>query len=153
MKKSFSIIEIIFSIVIISIISTFAINKYFIHIEKSYFLKIKSELALINNGINQLYSNQTLLGNDSFNLDKLDEASIDTPKETLFNGFDEYIILDELIISTSESEKKFAHWIKVSNSEYKVYFSKDESLSFYLDSENITFNCDESIDLCKELYL
>ncbi len=150
MKKSFSIIEIIFTIVIIAIISSFALNKYFHHIEKVNFVKIKSEVSLINNAINQLYSNQTLLGNNNFIIERLDEALVDVPNETLFNGYNEFILLDEVILSTSEEKKELGQWIKLSNSEYKVYFSKDKFLSFYLDSENMTFACDRNENLCIE---
>lgn len=150
MKKAFSLIEIIITIVIISIVSTFAFNKFFHSLEESNFLKIKAEVALINNAINQLYSNQTLLGNNSFTLEKLDEADINSANETLFNGYDEYILLDELILSTSEEKKKLGFWIKLSDTNYKVYFSKDKSLEFLLDKETILFSCDDSIELCKE---
>lgn len=151
MKKSFSIIEIIFALVIIGIISSYAINKYFDSLEKANFLKIKSEVTLINNAINQLYSNQTLLGNNSFVVERLDEASINSDGETLFNGYNEFILLDELILSTSEEKKKLGFWIKVSDIEYKVYFSKESFLEFYLDSENILFSCDKSLSLCRKL--
>lgn len=150
MKKSFSIIEIIFALVIIGIISSYAINKYFDSLEKANFLKIKSEVTLINNAINQLYSNQTLLGNNSFVVERLDEASINSDGETLFNGYNEFILLDELILSTSEEKKKLGFWIKVSDIEYKVYFSKESFLEFYLDSENILFSCDKSLSLCRK---
>lgn len=151
MKKSFSIIEIIFALVIIGIISSYAINKYFDSLEKANFLKIKSEVTLINNAINQLYSNQTLLGNNSFVVERLDEASINSDGETLFNGYNEFILLDELILSTTEEKKKLGFWIKVSDIEYKVYFSKESFLEFYLDSENILFSCDKSLSLCRKL--
>lgn len=151
MKKSFSILEIIFIIVIVGIISTYAINKYFNSLEKANFLKIKSELILINNAMNQLYSNQILLGNNSFIIERLDEASVNSSDETLFNGYNEFVLLDELVLSTNEDKKKLGFWIKLSDTKYKVYFSKEKFLEFYLDSENILFSCDKSLDLCKEL--
>lgn len=151
MKKSFSIIEIIFALVIIGIISSYAINKYFNSLEKANFLKIKSEVTLINNAINQLYSNQTLLGNNSFIIERLDEASINSAGETLFNGYNEFVLLDELILSTNEEKRKLGFWIKLSDNIYKVYFSNESFLEFYLDSENILFSCDKSLSLCKKL--
>lgn len=153
MKKAFSLLEIIFAIVVIVIISSYAINKYVDSIEKANYVKIKAEVALINNAINQLYSNQTLLGNSDFKLERLDDAQTDSSGQNLFNGYDQYILLDEVILSTSENEKKLGYWIKISNKEYKVYFRKDLSLNFYLDNENNLFSCDKDNSLCKELEL
>lgn len=153
MKKSFSILEIIFAIVIIVVISSFAINKYLDYTKQANFLKIKSELALINSAINQLYANQTLLGNDNFILNRLDDADINTKEQNLFNGYEEYILLDEAILSTNENDRKLGYWIKLSNSEYRVYFTKDNYVDFYFDNEKNLFSCDENTPLCKELQL
>lgn len=153
MKKSFSLLEIIVTITIISIISLFAINKYFHSLESSNYLKIKSEVALINNALNQLYSNQVLLGNSSFYLNQLDNAQINISDESLFTGYNEYILLDYLILSTSSEEKKLGYWIKESQTKYKTYLTKEKSVVFIFDTSNGTFYCDETDNICKELSL
>ncbi|WP_428025551.1 type II secretion system protein [Arcobacter sp.] len=151
MKKAFSLLEIIVVILIVGLIGSFAVNKFFYSLEKSNKLKIKSEVALINEAINKVYSNQILLGNSDFVLQRLDDASINGVDESLFIGYDEYILLDEVILSTSLEKKEFGKWIKISDTNYKVYFSKDKVLDFTFDINEALFSCDEKDDLCKEL--
>ena len=153
MKKSFSIIEIIVVILILTIISSVALNKYFTTLEKSNYLKIKSEVAMINNALSSLYSNQVLSNNSIFILEQLDDAMIETEDETLFNGHNEYVLLDYVILSTTSEKMKLGFWIKLSQTKYKAYLSKTKSVTFNFDMENGTFFCDESDDVCKELSL
>lgn len=149
MKRAFSLFEIILFILIVSIISTIAYQKFFNVLEKVNLSQIKAEIVLINNSINQLKSSQLMLDNSGFIVEKLDEAPSDMENFTLFNGYDEYVLLDTPIISTSETEKKIGFWIKVSNSKYKVYLSKDDFVEFNFDGEK--FFCNEEIDFCKEI--
>ncbi len=153
MKNAFSLLEIIVVVLIVGLLGTFAINKFFYSIDKSNKLKIKSEVALINNAINRVYSDQVLLGNSTFTLDRLDDASINTAGDSLFIGYNEYILLDVVIISTSEDKKELAKWIKTSDTSYKTYLSKDVSITFEFDKNKGTFACKKSNKVCKELML
>ena len=153
MKKAFSLVEIIVVILIIALIGTFAINKFFNSIEKSNELKIKSEVALINEAINRVYSNQVLLANTNFTLERLDDASINGIGESLFMGYDEYVLLDNVILSTSLEKKELAKWIKTSQTTYKVYITKDKVLEFEFDIDKALFSCDKSDTICKEFML
>lgn len=153
MKKAFSLVEIIVVILIIGLISSFAINKIFSSIEKSNELKIKSEVALVNEAINRVYSNQVLLGNTEFHLERLDDASINGVGESLFIGYDEYILLDDVILSTSLEKRELGKWIKTSQTNYKVYLTKEKVLEFVFDSNEALFSCDENDEVCKEFML
>lgn len=153
MKKAFSLVEIIFVILIVGLIGTFAISKFFNYIEKSNEFKIKSEVALINEAINRVYSGQILLGNSGFVLERLDDASINGIDESLFMGYDEYVLLDEVILSTSLEKKELAKWIKSSQISYKVYLTKDKLLNFVFDKDEALFSCDKNDELCKEFML
>jgi len=153
MKKAFSLIEIIFVILIIGLIGSFAINKIFYSLDKSNELKIKSEVSLINEAINRVYSNQILLGNSDFTLERLDDASINGVDESLFIGYDEYILLDDVILSTSLEKKELGKWIKSSQKSYKVYLTKDRVLEFIFDSNEVLFSCDKNDEVCKEFML
>lgn len=153
MKKAFSLFELIFVLVIVSVVSTIAYNKFFNTIDSANLTKVKAEVALINSAINRLQSNQIMLSNEDFYFEKLDNANIDTKGETLFNGFEEYVLLDTLIISTSSEEKKIGSWIKLSNTKYEIFLNETQSLTFQFDIDDLKFSCDETKDLCKEIYL
>jgi len=153
MKRAFSLIEIIVSILIIGLLGTFAITKFFNSIDKSNELKIKSEVALINEAINRVYSNQILLGNSNFVLERLDDASINIAKESLFMGYEEYVLLDTVILSSSSDKKELGKWIKVSDTNYRVYLTKEKVLDFVFDRNEALFSCDEKDDFCKEFML
>ncbi|ADG93053.1 conserved hypothetical protein [Arcobacter nitrofigilis DSM 7299] len=150
MKKAFSLLEIIVVVLIVGLLGAFAINKYFYSVDKSNQFKIKSEVALINEAITRTYSNQVLLGNSTFTLDRLDDASINTASESLFIGYNEYILLDIVILSTSEDKKELGKWIKTSQTSYKVYLSKDKAITFKFDNDEGTFACKKSDEICKE---
>ncbi|WP_419768802.1 type II secretion system protein [Arcobacter sp.] len=150
MKKAFSLLEIIIVVLIVGLLGTFAINKLFYSIGKSNIFKIKSEVILINNAINKLYSDQVLLANSSFTLDRLDDASSNTSGESLFIGYNEYILLDIVILSSSDNNKEIGKWIKSSETTYKTYISKDKLITFEFDRDEGTFSCKKSDETCKE---
>ncbi|WP_375723461.1 type II secretion system GspH family protein [Arcobacter sp. KX21116] len=153
MKKAFSLLEIIVVVLIVGLLGAFAINKFFYSIDKSNNFKIKSDVALINNAINKTYSNQVLLGNSTFTLDRLDDASINIAGESLFVGYNEYILLDVVILSSSEDKKEIGKWIKTSQTTYKAYLSKDKVITFEFDNNKGTFACKKSDEVCKEFML
>ncbi|WP_419764584.1 MAG: prepilin-type N-terminal cleavage/methylation domain-containing protein [Arcobacter sp.] len=153
MKRAFSLVEIIITILIIGLIGTFAITKLFNSIDKSNELKIKSEVALVNEAINRVYSSQILLANSNFFLERLDDASINSANESLFIGYEEYILLDTVILSSSLDKKELGKWIKVSNTNYRVYLTKEKVLDFVFDTDEALFSCDKKDDACKEFML
>jgi prepilin-type N-terminal cleavage/methylation domain-containing protein len=153
MKKAFSLLEIIFVILIVGLLGAFAINKFFYSIDKSNMFKIKSEVALINEGINRVNNDQILLGNSNFTLDRLDDAPTNSEGESLFIGYDQYILLDIPILSTSEYKKNIGKWIKTSQTTYKVYIKKDQALNFKYKREKGTFSCEKGDAICKEFML
>lgn len=153
MKKAFSILEIIIAILIVGLLGSFAITKFFHSIEKSNEFKIKSEVALINEAIGKVYSNQVLMGNSNFILERLDDASINGLGESLFIGYDEFVLLDEVILSTTLEKKELGKWIKLSSTNYKVYFTKEKVLEFVFDPNEALFSCDENDVVCKEFML
>jgi type II secretory pathway pseudopilin PulG len=71
MKKGFSLLEIIFIITIIAIISVFAIPKLFDNIDRANIVKLKADVALIRNEINKI-KNKQILSNSTVVLDNID---------------------------------------------------------------------------------
>ena len=142
-KKAFSTLEIVIFIVVIATILSFLLPKFDTFFEKSDLLKLKSDISLINNGIQKEKSKNILIQKYG-DINKLDDANIDSEKEKLF----EYI-LDFPFISTSKNESKNGYWAKVSVDKY-IFFTRKNQYEFLL--KNGQFLCVSSEEICKELY-
>ena len=123
-KKAFSTLEIVIFIVVIATILSFLLPKFDTFFEKSDLLKLKSDISLINNGIQKEKSKNILIQKYG-NINKLDGAKIDVKNEKLF----EYI-LDFPIISTSTNESKNGYWAKVSDDKY-IFLQEKTNMNFY----------------------
>ena len=140
MKKGFSLVEIIFVLLILAVITTVAVSKFETTLDKANISKIKSDVLQIRSAIN-LYKNKLILKKQNETLDELDDND-----KMLFN-----IILDTPIIASNET--KTAQWSKLSTTTYKVFIDASNSLEFKYDTSASTFDCDMDIQLCKELEL
>ena len=137
--KSFSLLEVIIAIVLLCIISSFAISKFSEVNNKKDFVSLKSELSLIQNGISQLKSKNILLANDEI----LDNVYVNKKTEPLFKK-----VIDFPLISTDSGEKKTGKWSKISSNEYVFYLNED-FVTFYFEDEK--FLCKSSVEVCKEI--
>jgi len=135
--KSFSLLEIIFAIAIISIIAIVAIPKLGNNLNKANTIKIKSDILLIREGLNR-YKNSSILSNNNTKLESLEDDN-----ELLFNKILSYPI-------PSSSTNKSTHWNKLSNSKYIVWIDTDTSLEFNYNKSNYTFDCNKKDKNCKE---
>ncbi len=142
-KKAFSTLEIVIFIVVIATILSFLLPKLNTFLENSDLVKLKSDIALINNGIQKEKSKNILIQKYG-DINKLDDANIDSEKEKLF----EYI-LDFPIISTSTNESKNGYWTKISDDKY-IFFTRKNQYEFLLKDGQ--FLCVSSEEICKELY-
>lgn len=142
-KKAFSTLEIVIFIVVISTILSFLLPKLNTFLENSDLVKLKSDIALINNGIQKDKSKNILIQKYG-NINKLDGAKIDVKNEKLFEH-----ILDFPIISTSTNESKNGYWAKVSDDKY-IFFTRKNMYEFLLKDGQ--FLCVSSEEICKELY-
>ena len=138
MKKAFSIIEIIFTLAIISIILIVALPKANDIFEKANTTQIKAIISLIREGIVK-EKNRLLLSNS---LDKL--YSLDNGDRNLFNK-----VLSTPIIEVDTPEAN--GWVRVSNNSYKVFIDDTQSIVFEYDPNTYSFDCNYEESLCKEL--
>ena len=138
MKKAFSIIEIIFTLAIISIILVVATPKVKNIFEKANTTQIKATISLIREGIVK-EKNRLLLSNS---LDKL--YSLDDGDRNLFNK-----VLSTPIIEVDTPEAN--GWVRVSNNSYKVFIDDTQSIVFEYDPNTYSFDCNYEESLCKEL--
>ncbi|AXK49013.1 hypothetical protein CRU87_08255 [Aliarcobacter trophiarum LMG 25534] len=141
-KKAFSTLEIVIFIVVLATILSFFIPKFNSFLENSNLTKLKSDIALIKNGIQKDRAKRVLAQNFEY-IKSLDSAQIDVENEKLF----EYIF-DFPSISTSTNISKNGYWAKISNNRY-VFFTGKIKYEFAL--ENGEFLCLNSKDLCEDL--
>lgn len=151
MKKTFTLLELIFVLVIVSILSYFVVSNSFTGIQKANITQIKSEIALVRMAINKNFTDSVMLNNLARYISYLDDAPIEEKNKTLFGGINDDILLDPIIFSTSTSNKKIGAWIKTNQREYKIYLNNQNYVLFTYDNEKGLFDCDNKDDLCKEL--
>lgn len=134
--RAFSLIEIIFAILIIGIISTIAIPKLFETSKSSAFVKLSSDVATIQNGL-KLMQDKNQMKNDITILHSLDNDDVNLFSAILENP-----------IRTSSS---YPSWSKQNNNSYLFHFDASTTLEFIYDSQNITFTCDKNLELCQKV--
>ena len=130
-------------IVLIAIIGSYAIPKFTNMNYKANITTLKSQLALIQNGITNLKNKNILLSNTQ-ELTFLDSASSNNSGEKLFTK-----VIDFSIISTNNTKKEQAMWAKTSNNSYTFYLLSDRSVLFSLEDGN--FLCESEAELCGEV--
>ena len=141
--KSFSLIEIIVVILLIAIITSFAIPKFTNMNYNANISTLKSQISLIQNGIVKNKNKNILLSNNQ-EITTLDDATLNSSGKKLFSK-----IIDFSIISTNNSKKESGMWAKISNNSYDFYLSSDKNISFSFDDGK--FLCKSSVELCKEI--
>lgn len=137
-KRAFSLIEMIFTIVIISILLAVSIPKLGNILSSSKIIEIKSDIVLIREAIIK-YKNKMILKNEPYDLDVLD-----TDQENLFSK-----ILTSPIIASSE--QKIGAWSKIGTNKYKIFIDNQNSVDFIYKSSDFSFDCDLKNIFCKEL--
>ncbi|MFW2578576.1 type II secretion system protein [Aliarcobacter butzleri] len=140
--KAFSLIEIIVVLLIVAIITTFAMTKFNQVTNKTHLVTLKSQLALIQSGISKQKNKNILLSNLP-NISSLDDASTNVNNQELFKK-----VIDFSILSTNTSDRKLGSWAKVSQNSY-IFYLESNPINFVL--ENNSFVCKSKEDICKEL--
>jgi type II secretory pathway pseudopilin PulG len=134
---------VIIAIILIAIIISFAIPKFTNLNYNKNITTLKSQLALIQNGIVNQKSKNILLSNNQ-EISSLDEATLNSSGEKLFSK-----VIDFSIISTNNTKKESGMWAKISNNSYTFYLSTDKNIEFSFENEK--FLCKSSVELCKEI--
>lgn len=135
--------EVIIAIILISIITSFAISKFTTVNYNSNLSILKSELSLIQNALIEKKSKDILLSNSN-EIISLDNASINKKNENLFTD-----IIDFSILSTDSNEKKVGKWMKKSQNSYEFFLTSTKTILFNLEDEKIV--CKSEEEICKEI--
>ncbi|MBP6713455.1 MAG: prepilin-type N-terminal cleavage/methylation domain-containing protein [Aliarcobacter sp.] len=141
--KGFSLLEIIIAILIVVIITSFALPKFNTITDKSNITTLKSQLSLIQNAITENKNKNILLANNQ-TITNLDDASINKKDEKLFSK-----VIDFPILSTDSNEQKAGKWRKISNNTYEFFLSSSKTISFLIENEKII--CKDKDEICKEI--
>jgi len=143
MKKSFSMLELVFVIVILGILATIAIPRMWVTRNDALITKARTQVATIRSSIVNAYSTNILSGQN------------ECPE--LEAGDDNYVfenILKPYPIKTNEKE---INWTLESNNSNETNYSlviNGMSTKFVYEkdpSKRCPFNCDEDDQLCKDL--
>ncbi len=135
--------EIIIAIVLLAIITSFAIPKFNTITYNSNLSILKSELSLVQNALIEQKSKNILLSN-SDEITNLDDAAINKKDEKLFTN-----IINFSIISTDSNERKVGKWVKISKNSYEYFLLASKTISFSLEDEKII--CKSVEEICKEI--
>lgn len=144
LKNAFSMIEIIFSIVIITLISSIAITKFSGTSQYAIITKIQTDLAFIRSHIAK-YENKKILLQEEFDLYTLDDSVINSANQKLF----EIILQNDIVIISHLNQN--GSWIKTASNSYQVRINDDTICKFEYDHSSRRFDCDMDKQWCVRL--
>ena len=152
MKKAFTMIELIFVIVILGILSGVAISKMVVTRDDAIISKGRSEVAAIRNAISLKRNSNILMGKGASYPSRLDALGSATSNEgdPLFdydtNSSDSSAqLLDYAIYAKSENG-----WRKVATNKY-TFNAIGQDINFTYTPSNGNFDCTHTVQLCKDL--
>lgn len=124
MKRAFTLIEVLFVLLILGILATIAIPKFSHVLDQADIGKAKSTVSAIRGGI-QVYKNKhILLGEEPY------PSSLDSSSNQLFD-----VVLPHGIAPST----KAGGWSK--SGEYYIFHTNAGDIAFKYDSSNGTFDC------------
>ena len=152
MKKAFTMIEMIFVIVILGILSSVALSKMAITRDDAVISKARSEVAVIRNAISLKRNTNILMGQGASYPSKLDALSATTSSDSdaLFDYDSNSTDSDAKLLDYPIYSKSKNGWRKVANNKY-AFNATNIDVNFTYDASNGNFDCDHTIDLCKDL--
>ena len=136
MKKAFTMIELIFVIVIMGILVAVAIPKLAATRTDAYIVKVRTEVSNIRSAIANLHTKNLMKGDASYP-EALDDAAKNKEKEALFDGNSSIgILLDYPIYS----KKADGQWMKIGDTNYTVKIL-NQNVKFNYYPSNGHFDC------------
>jgi len=129
-KFSFTIIEFIFVILIIAIISSFLIPNISSSSSNANLISLKNDFLLINKAIKE----------------KTKENIFKNNTNTLL-----YLEDDNILFSNILNNFNSSNWEKISVNSYKYILNKNDSIIFTFNSDTQIFSCNKELELCQKV--
>ncbi len=151
MKKAFTMVELIFVIVIIGILAAVAVPKLMVTRTDAIIVKGKSQVSAIRNGISLQKSRNMLHGiypPYPSKLDNVNTYNANNQKLFYFNDGNKSNILQYPIYSKIGMD---GHWVKTANNQYAFFITQDKNISFTYNSTAGSFDCNHSKPQCSNL--
>ncbi len=143
-RLAFTMIELVFVIVVLGVLSSIAISKMAVTRDDAQIVKGKSQVSAIRNAI-MLTRQQMMLQGQVGWLNKLDAlASSSATSGALFDTNGSTKILDYPIYAKDSN----GHWQKSASNEY-IFKVTNVDVKFTYANGN--FDCNHSIEVCKQL--
>jgi general secretion pathway protein G len=143
MKRfAFTIIELVFVIVILGILAAVAIPRLGSTVSDANIAKGRSDVAAIRAGIVSERQGRLLQGETTF-IDELDDAAEDTEGETLFDN-------GNILTYGITSADRNGHWMKTDDLAY-TYQIMGDPVAFDYNATSGRFDCDHDEANCKLL--
>lgn len=150
MKKAFTMIELVFVIVILGVLASVAISKMAVTRDDAIISKGRSEVAAIRNAISLTRNTNILMGKGASYPNKLDHISTTSSDgDPLFDknstAADAIKLLDYPIYAKSKGG-----WRKIADNTY-AFNATGVDVNFTYNPSDGSFDCTHTIKLCKDL--
>ena len=140
-RKAFTMLELIFVIVIIGILATIAVPRLWVTRDDAIITKGRADVSTIRSALATDRQKRMLEGNSTIR-QKLDNAANNTEDVALFTDLLEYGIY---------SKNRSGHWKKTGANTYVFITGDGTNVTFTYNTNNGTFDCDHTIQACRDL--